>query len=1059
MKTFLRHPATITALVFISLICLFFLLLPFGSKLYLTHWLTKNGADQATIEKLSFNPFNGKLTLNGVLVQTGESEPIRHDTLVVDLGLRSLIKKNVLIEQITYRDLYFEMEQNEDGSWRYGSYSYRRSDPTTKDQSAPETVQQASTTATPWAFIADKAELENCTVHFVTPALDLTITVDHAQLDQFTTRSGQPDGTLSLTGSVNDSPITLDLSSLRISPDLFFEGDIQIEGFELENLQALLQDIFPTFTGSASLDGHASFALDRAGSMLVDYDGLLSGANIDMRSEPYSNTVPEVSWQGKVQYSQGSGKPISIKTDGTLTGKSIGLQVPASNLQLSDGELSNKGTADIVIDKGVQVDTNSELTFANIQLNLGEMDFHEESVTWQGTVHYTSGTDNPLTVETEGDLNGTAIGMQIPTAQLAIPSADFNLSGTTKVVIDEFLSVDNEATLTANLPSLELAQLTVTEPQLNWQGKVHWDSESLDNFAIAGDADSIIELIEIQGDNPISVAFEELGLQGLEGEGLSSYTAAKIASRDLTATVAGTMPLELKLQQAEIGNLQLTDLKNIAAEAISLSEFEATSTIAEGAKLATFEALQLDNVTASTSPTFDTDTITFSNIAYLPARQKGDHDFLQLSSLVADAIHYDPENLSGKTIKLSDLIVDVRRNKDGSMQIAKRMADMQAQKSDGSDKTEPEAKAKETQQNQNQSPVQQAPVHLQFASIDVVGNSAIRFQDQSLASPYKTELNLKSLSITKIDSAQKDNQLELNLQGTFEKVAPFSVSGTAAPFKTEKTFNHKISLKNYPLKSLSPYTIEAVGTALGSGRLRVNTDFQLKGENIDVQNDILLQKVKTSTVDPALAAKLDKKLPVPLDAALGMMSDSQGNINLQIPVEGKLGDLDVGIGDIVVTALSKSIVSAASSYFLYALGPYGALAYVGMKVGEGLLEVKLPTVTFAPGSYDLDAKQRDYLDRIANILKDKPDTDLYITPKVSPWELYTKSEAKKHEGKSGVVDDKQQKKLEELAKQRAQSIEDYLVKSKNVAKERLLRQQLYIELDKKSKPETTIEIK
>ena len=82
-----------------------------------------------------------------------------------------------------------------------------------------------------------------------------------------------------------------------------------------------------------------------------------------------------------------------------------------------------------------------------------------------------------------------------------------------------------------------------------------------------------------------------------------------------------------------------------------------------------------------------------------------------------------------------------------------------------------------------------------------------------------------------------------------------------------------------------------VGTALASGSLKVKSDLKLKGNTLDLQNDLHLEQVKTSTVDPALAAQLDKKLPVPLDAALGMLSDSKGNIDLQIPVEGKLDDL------------------------------------------------------------------------------------------------------------------------------------------------------------------------
>ncbi|WP_136798691.1 DUF748 domain-containing protein [Desulfosediminicola ganghwensis] len=1049
MKTYLRHPATITALVFFGLIVLFLLFLPLGSKIYLTHWLTKNGADKATIEKLNFNPFNGTLTLNGVLVQTGDTEPIRHDTLIVDLGLGSLFKKNVLIERITYRDLYFEMEQYDDGSWRYGSYTLK-SDPAIRNQSAQETIEQASANATPWALAADMAVLENCTIHFKTPALDFTISVDQALLDNFSTRGGQPDGTLSLTGSVNGSPVTLDLSSLRISPELFFEGKIQIDEFGLDNLQTLLQDVFPTFAGKAGINGQATFSLNREGEMVVDYDGVIAGTGIEMRSEPYSNAVPEVNWQGKVKYTQGAANPILIKTDGTLTANDISLEVPAASLTLSDGSLKKTGTATISISDGVAVDTDGELNVSTIQMAIGDMSFNEESIDWQGVVHYSSGSEIPMTVQTDGVLEGSQIGIQIPAAQLAIPAVDLKLTGKAKVTIDDLVAVDHEGTLGTNIASMEFAQLAAKEHQLNWTGKLHWDSESVGNLAIAGDADSNLASLNTGGSTPISIGFENINFVGLQGEGISNFKANQVVADSLNASISGKMPLNLVVENTKIDGLQLSDLKDITAKTISLTQFSAASEKA-GNNLATFESLKLDTVSASTAPSFDTETVALQNISYLPATGKSGHDFLKLASLMANSIHYDAENLNGTTIKLSDLLVDMRREKDGAMYFSKRMADMQS----GTPPSTEETKSEDKQQPTPESPA----IHIKFDSIEVGGNSSLAFKDQSLTKPYSTELKLSELKISEVDSARKDKQLDLNLKGTFEKVAPFSISGTATPFTREKNSDLEISLKNYPLKSLSPYTIESVGTALASGSLKVKSDLKLKGNTLELQNDLHLEQIKTSTVDPALAAQLDKKLPVPLDAALGMLSDSKGNIDLQIPVEGKLDDLDIGIGDVVVTALSKSIVSAASSYFLYALGPYGALAYVGMKVGEGLLDIQLPTVPFTAGSADIIPEQIDYLDRIATILKEKPNMDLYIKPHVSPWEVYTKREMKKYEGGQAIIDDEIQQRLDALAAARVNAIKDYLVKTHAVSTDRLLSDTTSVELKKDGKIEVGLEIR
>ena len=65
---------------------LFFLLLPFGVKYYFADWLEKNGADSATIEKLRFNPFLGRITLGGMDVQLGGQSILHNVGMMLDLG-------------------------------------------------------------------------------------------------------------------------------------------------------------------------------------------------------------------------------------------------------------------------------------------------------------------------------------------------------------------------------------------------------------------------------------------------------------------------------------------------------------------------------------------------------------------------------------------------------------------------------------------------------------------------------------------------------------------------------------------------------------------------------------------------------------------------------------------------------------------------------------------------------------------------------------------------------------------------------------------------------------
>jgi hypothetical protein len=65
------------------------------------------------------------------------------------------------------------------------------------------------------------------------------------------------------------------------------------------------------------------------------------------------------------------------------------------------------------------------------------------------------------------------------------------------------------------------------------------------------------------------------------------------------------------------------------------------------------------------------------------------------------------------------------------------------------------------------------------------------------------------------------------------------------------------------------------------------------------------------------------------------LSGDDGIIKLNIPIEGKLSDLDVDYTHLFVTALSESITSSVVPMLAYtALGPTGALAYFGKKRRE-----------------------------------------------------------------------------------------------------------------------------
>ena len=131
-------------------------------------------------------------------------------------------------------------------------------------------------------------------------------------------------------------------------------------------------------------------------------------------------------------------------------------------------------------------------------------------------------------------------------------------------------------------------------------------------------------------------------------------------------------------------------------------------------------------------------------------------------------------------------------------------------------------------------------------------------------------------------------------------------------------------------------------------------------------------------------------------------------------------------------------------------GLYGALAYVGMKVGEKMLQVTLPPVVFLQQELSITEEHATYLERVATILQDRPETDLQICPTVASWEFMEENELAAVEGNIVEVDEKLLPQLDQLGQDRAAAVKGHLTEKYAIDKGRLLICDTFIDKKKKA---------
>ncbi|GAB6192998.1 DUF748 domain-containing protein [Desulfocastanea catecholica] len=1014
-------------------LALLLVLLPFGVKYYLADLLIKSGADAVTIEKLRYNPFAGKIYLGGLDVQRGGQSIMHNASMVLDMRLIALLKRNVQVKRAEYHNVFIDLEQYEDGSWRFGSFTMKGQEPENAEELGKE---MAST----WHFLADHVILSESRVHLKTPELDLTLVIDEAELARLSTRQDHPAGSFTFKGQLNDGPIALQLDTVQLVPQLRIGGNISVAGFQLKEIAKLLGDVLPTLAGEVALDGKLLFSQGAETGIETNYDGTFGLTAPDLGNSDFTATAENFTWKGKIHYAAAAKSPQEITTDGLLAARALNLRNPASGLVVEKTTIEVSGKTTLTLAENILLEHDGRLLLNNVDLQAPPYGIVEESLSYKGIVQYDSNhKQEGLLVHADGALDLAAF--QVDGGEPSTPFAaqgkslswqgavDFSQrdSGKKSVLAFDGTLLGGGLQQTLPEPALRLAQekvelksktaITLGEP-LDIQGL---SSLGLTKFA----------LFEGKNGEP-SLSFDELSLVELEGRGGNTIAWQELVATGVQAAVAGNFPLHIAVPEVRLADFFTEDLA-----AYKLSELQVKNPLITAVHNDT-ELVRLDDLTVSTlaidaTARLEAEKVQLENFAFLAAKddaaQKTAVSFrdatLNVVSWSGDA------GFQGDTLHFDDLVAIVVRDKQGNINISQQMVEMQQPGAQsGAPVTKPAAPAAAGKESPS------APFALK--KIIVAGNSSVLFEDYTLAVPYKTDLNITRLEVTGVDSSRPDEKTEIVFQGELEKRAPLEVTGHIFPFKAKPAVDMKLDLKNYPLSSLSAYTVQSVGTALASGQLQVKSSIALADDKLKMKNNILLKKLETKTIAPELAAELNNQLPIPLDAALSLLRDNKRNITLDVPLSGPVSELNVGISDVLITALSKAIVPAASGYLMYALGPYGALAYVGMKVGENMLQVKLPPVVFAQQETTLTDEHIKYLERIGKILQDRPDTDMQICPRVASWEFLTEKKKTAVKGEVVAVDEEKKNDLLHLGQQRAEAIQNLLKEKYDIAHNRLL---------------------
>ena len=343
------------------------------------------------------------------------------------------------------------------------------------------------------------------------------------------------------------------------------------------------------------------------------------------------------------------------------------------------------------------------------------------------------------------------------------------------------------------------------------------------------------------------------------------------------------------------------------------------------------------------------------------------------------------------------------------------------------------------------------PMPIRIGTIEWQGENRTRFIDNSVEPPFEMALDVKQLQLSDIDSSKPGQPSSFKLKGSTGRHAEIGAEGQITLFQGDPDGKIKAVLKGVEMLPLSSYTVSAIGYHLDSGELDAEIELALAKGDMEGNNHLIIRRLDVSEADGAQAEKLKAQISMPLDTALGMLQDKHQTIDLNLPVSGKLSDPNVELGDVINTALGNALKKGAMTYLTTALFPYGTMVALLKMAGDKAGAVQLNPVEFPPAADSLDDKDKDYLGKIAGVLKERPKIAIKLcgmataSDRLALAQALAEKAAQEQQAKASEKGEEAKPErtpqpelvadetLLALAKRRAEKIEDYLVKQHGVS--------------------------
>ncbi len=249
----------------------------------------------------------------------------------------------------------------------------------------------------------------------------------------------------------------------------------------------------------------------------------------------------------------------------------------------------------------------------------------------------------------------------------------------------------------------------------------------------------------------------------------------------------------------------------------------------------------------------------------------------------------------------------------------------------------------------------------------LVSDGKVDFADLSLIMPFGTKIHELKGVVAGVSSV-KNARAQIKLDGQVDDYGTAKIDGELNTSDPKAFTNISVVFRNVEMSRLTPYSGKFAGRKIDSGKLSVDLKYKIDKSQLAGDNKLVVERL-------TLGEKVESPdaVDLPLDLAVALLEDSNGVIDLGLPVSGNLDSPEFSYGALIWKAVVNLLTKIVTS-------PFRALG--ALLPGGG--EETFNAVAFEAGRPDVPPPEKEKLAKLAAALQKRPQLKLSVQGRFNP---------------------------------------------------------------------------